>query len=374
MAKTHRVGLVTLAIFSVVAATLIASAAAESPPAQVMSVHAMPTELPAGGGTVIVNAILRNATACHLQLLSQQDFPVVYATNVRSCSTSFTARITIGRNPSPINRTVAFELMARGDKSLFTAAFYLTLAGSPPVQINSVTATPTELPAGGGTVVINGILRNATTCHLQLLSQQDFPVVYATNVRSCSTSFTARVTIGRNPTPINRNVSFALSARGDASLFTARFYVTLAAGSSQSNSATPPTTAPPTTPPTTSSSAHAALQAWVDNTLDPEVATLTNDLGAINNCNDANGDDGYGCESYGSQLESDATSAESGPEAPNASVESAWSAYLTDNVNIGTDTANDDFSDLETALNQAETDINSLIAVLAAQGLSDPEL
>jgi hypothetical protein len=112
----------------------------------------------------------------------------------------------------------------------------------------------------------------------------------------------------------------------------------------------------------------------VDNTLDPEVATLTNDLGAINNCNDANGDDGYGCESYGSQLESDATSAESGPEAPNASVESAWSAYLTDNVNIGTDTANDDFSDLETALNQAETDINSLIAVLAAQGLSDPEL
>jgi hypothetical protein len=43
-------------------------------------------------------------------------------------------------------------------------------------------------------------------------------------------------------------------------------------------------------------------------------------------------------------------------------------------VNIGTDTANDDLSDLETALNQAETDINSLIAALAAQGLSDPEL
>jgi hypothetical protein len=112
----------------------------------------------------------------------------------------------------------------------------------------------------------------------------------------------------------------------------------------------------------------------VDNTLDPDVATLTSDLGAIDNCITANGDDPYGCESDGSQLESDATSAESDPQAPNASVESAWGASLTDNVNVGTDFADDDFSAAETDLKKFETDTNNLIAALAAQGLSDPEL
>ena len=84
-----------------------------------------------------------------MKLLSQQSFPVVYASNARSCSGSFTARVTIGRNPSPINRTVAFALIARGSASLFTAGFYVTLAGSPPPQIMSVTATPAECPPVG---------------------------------------------------------------------------------------------------------------------------------------------------------------------------------------------------------------------------------
>ena len=69
----------------------------------------------------MVNGVVRNGTTCQVKLLSRQSFPVVYASNVRSCSSSFTARLTVGRNPSPINRTVAFELIAR-DQSLRSGA------------------------------------------------------------------------------------------------------------------------------------------------------------------------------------------------------------------------------------------------------------
>ena len=68
-------------------------------------------------------------------------------------------------------------------------------------------------------------LKNASTCQLELLSRQDFAVIYASNVRPCSTGFTARVTIGANKTPVERHVAFALVARNGGRGFTGRFWV-----------------------------------------------------------------------------------------------------------------------------------------------------
>jgi hypothetical protein len=109
----------------------------------------------------------------------------------------------------------------------------------------------------------------------------------------------------------------------------------------------------------------------VDNTLEPDLATQTTDLNAWTNCYDDNGDSPDGCESYGSQLASDATSAESDPPAPVASVQNAWSAVLSDTVNEGTDLANDDLSDGNTVASQAEADLKSLQAALVAQGINN---
>jgi hypothetical protein len=113
------------------------------------------------------------------------------------------------------------------------------------------------------------------------------------------------------------------------------------------------------------------LEVWVGNTLEPDLGTLDADLKAWNNCYNAQGDSPIGCESYGSDLASDATSAESDPRAPVASVQSAWSAVLSDSVNEGTNLSNDDMTDANTVSNQLVTDLKSLEAALAANGITN---
>lgn len=155
-AKTYRFWLVTLAAFGLVAVALPTLADAQSPPAQVVSLNVTPVELPPGGGTVEVSGVVRHAITCQLELLSQQSFPVVYASNVRPCSSSFQARVTIGRNHSPVSRTVAFSLIARGYTSIFTAGFSVSLASGPPktTTTTSTTTTTTTPPVVTVTVVI----------------------------------------------------------------------------------------------------------------------------------------------------------------------------------------------------------------------------
>jgi peptidoglycan/xylan/chitin deacetylase (PgdA/CDA1 family) len=52
---------------------------------------------------------------------------------------------------------------------------------APPALVLSVRARPPTLAAGGGTVVVVGRVEHATSCQLQLLSHQSFPVVYSHN-------------------------------------------------------------------------------------------------------------------------------------------------------------------------------------------------
>jgi hypothetical protein len=89
-------------------------------------------------------------------------------------------------------------------------------------------ATPTRVGPHGGQVTLQARLRDAATCQLELLSRQSFAVAYASNMRSCRTTFTAHVTIGANPTRIERHVAFALVARNGAKSFTGRLWVGLA--------------------------------------------------------------------------------------------------------------------------------------------------
>ena len=88
--------------------------------------------------------------------------------------------------------------------------------------------TPVVVGAAGGRVTLKARLRDAATCQLELLSRQDFAVVFASNTRPCRTTFTAHVTIGANTTAIERHVAFALVARNGAKSFTGRFWVGLA--------------------------------------------------------------------------------------------------------------------------------------------------
>jgi hypothetical protein len=124
---------------------------------------------------------------------------------------------------------------------------------APAAVVLSASAAPGQLPASGGTVTVVATVDHASSCQLQLLSSQPFAVVYSHDPKSCTGDYSARVTIGPNPTPVQRTIAFALLARNVGSASMARFYVLLAAGApgqTVTNSSAPSTTtAPGTAPP-----------------------------------------------------------------------------------------------------------------------------
>ncbi len=248
-----------LVAWAVLAAGGQPSASASAPGAPdvaVTSVVAAPADLAAGGGTVTVTGTVEHASSCRLELLSRQSFPVVYSRNPKACSTGpYSARVTIGPNPTAVPRTVAFALVAGNGASTSIDRFYVLLAGAPSVVVSSVDPSPADLAPGGGTVAVAGTVEHASSCQLELLSRQSFPVVYSHNPKACSTGpYSARVTIGPNPTAVPRTVAFALVARNQVSVSSGRLYVVLAGAHQTTTSPAPPPSMRPastTTPPTT---------------------------------------------------------------------------------------------------------------------------
>jgi hypothetical protein len=212
-------------------ATPTASATTALPHALVLSARATPTVLPPTGGQVHVTATVKNATTCQLELLSHQSFPIVYASNIRPCAGRFSAHVIIGANPGTLNRTVAFALVARNQSSASTGYFYVMLRQLPSPVILSVGATPQQLGPFGGTTTITGSVKNAKTCRLELLSQQGFPVDYASNRRPCTDHFAAHVIISPNTSAVHRTIAFALVVSDGPSSFIGKLYVGMAGSS-----------------------------------------------------------------------------------------------------------------------------------------------
>ena len=125
------------------ASTLNSATAAPAP--SVLAVSATPSALSFHGGTVTVNGRVRNAATCQQRLLSHQNFVVVFASNSHRCSTTFSAHVTIGANPTTVPRTVAFELVARKGNKSSARRFFIAL-GPGPVRHGTRAA---RRPSGG---------------------------------------------------------------------------------------------------------------------------------------------------------------------------------------------------------------------------------
>jgi hypothetical protein len=95
----------------------------------ITSLKPYPVQVGHHGGTVALVAALKDAATCELELLSHQDFPVVYASNARLCTSNFSAVVTVGANPTSVDRTVAFALVARNGEKSVTARVYIVVAG-----------------------------------------------------------------------------------------------------------------------------------------------------------------------------------------------------------------------------------------------------
>jgi hypothetical protein len=143
-------------------------------------------------------------------------------------------------------RTIAFALVARGQGSTAERSFRIRLAALPAAAVLKARAAPAELPARGASFTITGVVANAASCQLELLSSQSFAVVYSHNAKSCrGGTYSARVTVGPNTTGVPRTVAFALVARNAAFASTGRFYVVLAPASKPAPTTVPPTTTVP---------------------------------------------------------------------------------------------------------------------------------
>jgi hypothetical protein len=93
----------------------------------------------------------------------------------------------------------------------------------------SARATPSALPPFGGQVEVTGTVKHASSCQLEVLSRQSFPVVYSHNATTACRAgpFSAHVVIGPNPSAVKRTVAFALVARNGPYVSTGRFYVVI---------------------------------------------------------------------------------------------------------------------------------------------------
>ena len=103
-----------------------------------------------------MNGRVRNAATCQLRLLSHQGFAAVFASNSRRCSSTFSARITIGANLTTVPRTVAFELVARKGNKSSAGRFFITLGPRPVLHV-----TPAGRRSPGGTLSGQGAFARA---------------------------------------------------------------------------------------------------------------------------------------------------------------------------------------------------------------------
>jgi hypothetical protein len=243
----------------VIALALLGTSLAATAPAQatlhtaqpqvaILSVDATPHQLGVAGGTTTVKAFLQHATTCQIRVIDRYGQPdgyapiaLAYASNVRACASTLTARITTGANPEGWPVSLVFALVAHNKTSVTTRDFRVAMAGpspstttttSPqrPVVIVSVDATPHELGPAGGTTTVQAFLQNATTCQLSDVTDPygvDF--VFASNVRACSTTFTAHISFDANVDRVSETVTFALVAHNKTSRTTRDFKVVLAA-------------------------------------------------------------------------------------------------------------------------------------------------
>ena len=77
------------------------------------SLSVVPPAVGPHGGTVKIAAQLKGAASCQLSLASHQSFPVVYSHGAQACADDFSGEVTIGANPSKVDRVVTLRLLVK---------------------------------------------------------------------------------------------------------------------------------------------------------------------------------------------------------------------------------------------------------------------
>ena len=165
--------------------------------------------------------------------------PTTTTTTARTTTTT-TARTTTTTTARTTTTTTARTTTTTAPTTTTTAPTTTTTAPTttttrpvvvvppPAPTVVSAHATPSSLPSTGGHITVTGKVKHANSCQLKLLSRHSFPVVYSHNPKSCTTGgYSAHLVIKATPSPVRRNITFALVASNKTSSSTVRFSVVL---------------------------------------------------------------------------------------------------------------------------------------------------
>jgi hypothetical protein len=260
----------TAAAVLVPMATSGSAAAAPKDPV-VLAAKAVPGAMPAGGGTVTVVGKVSNAATCRVAVLGDHGVKVTGPKPAGCGGGSYSEPVTFGPNPGRSPVVVKLGLLAGPARGVF----YVVVAGSQAgPEVLSARATPWELPAKGGWTTVTGMVRNATTCHLNALAWKR-PVL--PSQRCSAGTFSEKLWLSPNPKHVPEPLPFELVVTGKGKPAVGKFFVRLAPAPvpPPTTTTTVPTSTPPVTNAVTSSAPPPAFFPPPPPYVPPETTTTT---------------------------------------------------------------------------------------------------
>lgn len=202
-------------------------------PLAILRSSATPYELAPSGGRTVVSADLRDATSCWVAAVGSP-YPVsVSKAKPKQCTSGrYEQAVYFGPNKtrSPVIVTLRLSVAGRNGK-IVTAPFHVLVRAAPPRSLLPVgakpkpvtagppavlraRATPGQLNAAGGTAMVIGEVRGATTCHLAVLADHGVQVTLPRQVPCHVGMYGQLIRLGPNHAKTAAVLKLALIATG----------------------------------------------------------------------------------------------------------------------------------------------------------------
>lgn len=202
-------------------------------PLAILRSSATPYELAPSGGRTVVSADLRDATSCWVAAVGGP-YPVsVSKAKPGKCTSGrYEQAVYFGPNKTRSPVIVALRLSVAGrNGKIVTAPFHVLVRAAPPRSLLPVgtkpkpvtavppavlraRATPGQLNAAGGTAMVIGEVRGATTCHLAVLADRGAQVTIPGPEPCSAGMFGQLIKLGPNHAKVAVAIKLALIATG----------------------------------------------------------------------------------------------------------------------------------------------------------------
>ena len=213
-------------------------AAGAPPPNQhpvVLSARATPSSLGANGGVVTVTGRVRGASTCSVAVLRDDHIKVSLPKQASCAKGTYSEHVRFGPNNAASAVDVRLGLVAGRARGVF----YVSVAGIPHhPAVLSARATPWQLTYRGGTITVEGTLKDARVCRLapladhgvqlRLLVAKDKTAKITKPVNCADGAYREKILVGDNSFYRDNAVQLGLFPEGLVRKYAGVFFVSLA--------------------------------------------------------------------------------------------------------------------------------------------------